>query len=274
MQLAKLVIVTASCLAVRSAAAQPVPPTDGMKTVLPAVLPTATGATLDGRLDYVHLTESDNAPTVFALKLHGQYVAPQGVGGYLSLPVAYVSGEGDSDSESYVGNLELGGLYIFRGANVDAYARVGAALDVGSDALGSFVVSAVSITPYLADAITSGFGTNWLRAGGGARFTSGALVLGGSMGVDVPIGDSELGEIDNLFNISASVGLAQPGFGVAVGITVVEALSDEDNDNIKTLQATGDIEVSPQMRLYGALGANFDNDSEGFSLGAGVRATL
>jgi len=274
MQLAKLVIVAGTFLAVRSAAAQPVPQIEGMKTVLPAVLPTATGATFDGRLDYVHLSESDNAPTIFALKLHGQYVAPQGIGGYLSLPVAYVSDDGESDS--YVGNIELGGLYMFRGANVDAYARVGAALDVGAnDEIDTFVLPIVSLTAHPADAVTTGFGSSWLRAGGGARFTSGALVLGGSLGVDVPIGDSEFVEnLDNLLNLSVAVGLTQPGFGVAVGFTVVELLGEGDNDSLKTVQVTGDFEIAPQMRLYGVLGANFDDDSEGFSLGAGVRATL
>ncbi len=61
---------------------------------------------------------------------------------------------------------------------------------------------------------------------------------------------------------------------MAVGFAVVELLGEGDDDSLKAVQAVGDFEIAPQMRLCGVLGANFDDDSEGFSLGAGVRATL
>ncbi len=163
-----------------------------MKAVLPAVL--HDGHQGDPRRapgSKSASPKSDNAPTVFALKLHGRYVYAAGHGGYLSLPVAYVSDDGESDS--YVGNIELGGLYVFRGANVDTYARVGAALDLGADdEIDTFVLPIVSLTAHPPTrsrpaSARAGCARRWR-----ARFTSGALVLGGSLGVDVPIGERRL----------------------------------------------------------------------------------
>jgi hypothetical protein len=267
MHLVKLVVVATSCLAVRSAAAQPEPPIDRTQSVLPTLLPTSSGATIDGRLDYVRLTDSSSAPTLFALKLHGQYVAPQGIGGYLSLPLVYASSDGNSDT--YVGNLELGGLYVLRRPDFDVYARAGATLELGGDEA-AFVVPIVNLSPHPADAITTGLGTSWLRAGGGIRFTSGALVAGLSGGIDSAL-DSE--GLDNLLNLTGVIGLVQPGFGLAVGLTLVQLLDDSDGDNsLVGLQLIGDVEVAAKVRLYGALGINLEDESEGFSLGAGVRA--
>ena len=269
MHLAKLVVVATSCLAVRSAAAQPEPEPsiDRAQSVLPALLPTSSGATLDGRLDYVRLTGSSDAPTLFAFKLHGQYVAPQGIGGYLSLPLAYASGNGDS--ETYAGNLELGGLYVLRRPAVDVYARVGATLELGGDE-GALVVPIVNLLPSPADALTTGFGASWLRGGAGVRYTSGALVIGGSGGVDVVL-DSDAAY--NLLNLTGVIGMVQPGFGLAVGLTLVQVLNDSDGDNnFVGLQVTGDVAVAAKARLYGALGINLEDEFEGFSLGAGVRA--
>jgi hypothetical protein len=44
--------------------------------------------------------------------LGGQYLTPAGFGGYGQVPISYISGNDESDTA--IGNFELGGLYVLR----------------------------------------------------------------------------------------------------------------------------------------------------------------
>ncbi len=267
MSIAKLSFIAASCLVAGSAAAQPAPG-ESSQSVLPAVLPTIAGTTFDARVDYSNFGGNDFGDvTLLALDLHGQHITPSGLGGYLALPLAYASG-GD-ESESYLGNLELGGLYVIRGANVDAYARGGLAVETASGE--GFEVPITHLISRPADALTTGLGMSWLRLGGGVRLTSGSLVIGGSGGFDVGL-DSEADA--NTLHLTGTIGVAQPGFGFAVGITTVQSLEDSGgDDNFFGFQAVGDAAIGGRSRFYAALGLNFEDDTA-FSLGAGVRLNM
>jgi hypothetical protein len=100
----------------------PPPPTTGAPDVgapvektagpiLPNMLPSRLGATIDVRADYTHFSNDAfiNDVTMIGLNLHGQYIFPQGYGGYLQIPYYYINGNDDSDNGA--GNIELGGLY-------------------------------------------------------------------------------------------------------------------------------------------------------------------
>jgi hypothetical protein len=283
MQVVKLALAVTSCLAIRSAAAQPaqtpvappppppapdLQPPAGPQSVLPNLLSTAVGATLDGRVDYSKL--EDDGVGFLALHLHGQYLGRFGLGGYLSLPIARVSG-GDQ-SETALGNVELGGLAVLRSGGIETYVRGGFTVGPGSGEgeLDGILVPVANLVPRPADALPTGFGSSWLRAGVGLRGTSGAMVFGGSAGVDFPLASDDL---DGLLHLSGSMGVAQPGFGVAVGITLLRALEDSD-ENIFSFQVLGDAAIGRRARIYGALGFNPEDDDGGYSLGAGVRAGL
>src|SRR5690242_3738398 len=98
MQFVKLAFVVTSCLAIRSAAAQPAPtpaPAPAVapsQSVLPGVLSTAIGTTFDARIDYTRFGKESglNRPAVLGLNLHVQHVTPTGLGAYLSLPISYL----------------------------------------------------------------------------------------------------------------------------------------------------------------------------------------
>jgi hypothetical protein len=264
----KLSLIATSCLIARTASAQPPPPEEPSQSVLPGVLSTAAGATFDGRIDLSSFGDNELGDiTVLALNLHGQYIFPSGLGGYLALPIAYASGGGDS--EVLAGNPELGGFFVFRGAGFDAYLRGGLAPNTGADQV--FPVPLANLIPRPADAYPTGLDTTWLRGGGGARLTSGSLVVAGSGGIDIPV---ERDDSVTLLHLTGSLGVAQPGFGLAAGVTLIQVSGEgtaDSDDSYFGFQLVGDAAIGGRSRIYGALGFNFEDDPV-FSIGAGVRA--
>jgi hypothetical protein len=269
MQLKHLAWFATSFLAVRSAAADST--LHGETTPqswLPNVLATSVGTSIDARLDYVRPDNAEDV-TFIALGFHVQHLTPSGAGGYLMVPLAYLSGEGDSETE--IGNLELGGLYAFRGgAGLDAYARVGFAINTATD-LGALFVPLVNLAPRPTDALTTGFDSNWLRAGGGVRARSGSLVYGGSASVDVPL-DAEDDFEYALLALAGSAGISEPGFGLTGGLSLLQTIGSEDDDNIVSFSLAFDVPVGP-TRLVAAIGYNFEEGGAA-SFGLGVRAGL
>lgn len=277
MKSVKLVIVASSWLAAASAVAQPVtPPPRSTQSILPNVFDTSVGVTLEGRADYTNFGDDSDFlgdVTVVGINLHVQYIAPEGFGGYGMLPIAYFSG--NDDSETYVGNIELGGLYVFRQqSNLDLYLRGGFALNTASDE-GILFGPIAHTVPRLTDYFTTGFDTNWFRGGGGIRSTNGSLVIGGAAMLDVALdaeGDNDFG----LLSLAGSVGVQQPMFGLAAGLAFIQLVGDDadDDDNLLGLNIVGDVAVGPQVRLFVAGGFNFEDDFDGFSIGLGARANL
>lgn len=280
MQYVKLAVVAASCVAMRSAAAQPTyppppPPPPAAPTtqsVLPDVLSTLGGGSIEARMDYTHYDDSVFDLTVFAFNIHGQYISPSGLGGYAALPFAFAST--DDDSQTAIGNIELGGLYVFRQPDLDFYLRGGFAANTASEE-GTFLLPAANGVPRLADAITTGADSNWVRGGAGIRATSGSFVLGGSGMFNVL-----LDELDNdalsVLTLTGSLGIQEPGFGIAASVAFYQVVGDEGSGDNNTLgiNLVGDVPVGPRARLFGAAGFNPDNEFDGFSIGFGVRAGM
>jgi opacity protein-like surface antigen len=242
-----------------------------VQTVLPNILSTADGATIDIRLDYTNV-QDDNGPTIFALNLHGQYITPGGIGGYIALPYGYAEENslfGDR-SVSGIGNLELGGLYVIRNSpDLDLYLRGGFSIDTADQDGGEeAVVPIANIAPRPADWFTTGFGTEWFRGHFGLR-SKGPVTFGGSAGLDLALDNDD----DGVLVLAGSVGLVQQGFAISGGLTLLQAVGDEadnDDDSIVSFNATVDFDVGPKAKLFGALGANLEDEFDAFSLGFGV----
>lgn len=248
------------------------------QSVLPGVLPTAVGTTFEGRIDVSSLGDSDIFDLTFtALNLHVQYIAPMGLGGYVEVPIAMTFG--DSNTEAYLGNLAAGGLYVFRGSNVDGYVRLGLSVDLSDDEedFGPIGVPLANLVPRPGDAYATGLNTSWIRGGGGLRFERGGLVIGGAAGGDFLL-DNDDGQDNGILHLTGSVGVSEPAFGVAAGFTLVQFLDgseDEgDDDSFISFQAVGDVAIGGGTRVFGAVGLNVDGGAEAFSVGAGVRATI
>ena len=253
-------------------------------TILPNMLPTRVGATIDVRMDYTQFSEGSGLDiTVLGWVLHGQYIAPENYGGYVSIPYYYASFGEDSDNGA--GNIELGGLYrLPQGESQEILLRGGVALDTAGQAGGLFAPIS-QLGPRFYDAYVTGFGATWLRGEGSFRHSSGTLRLAASAGIDVPVGqgDGEDGftvNVDALGKLAVSAGIEQPGFGAAIGFVFMAALGAEDSDDETTLglNATVHVPINPTMAIYGSFGwPSIDDENEDldiFAVGAGLRAAV
>jgi hypothetical protein len=248
-----------------------------VQSVLPNLLSTAPGGTVDARMDFtLDASDSDNDLTLFAVNLHGQFISPGGLGGYVAAPFVYASVDGES--ESGLGNLEVGGLYALRQTiDTDILLRGGIAIDTTSqEDIG--IIVAGQLSPKLLDVYASSLNTTWGRAQAQVRHAAGSLRLGGSIGFDLPIsGDGADAEgFDGLLNAAASIGMQGPSVAFGFGFALVKILSDgTGDDTLTSLNATVDFPVGEKMRFFGAFGyPEFDdeNDFDVFAIGAGIRA--
>ena len=166
---------------------------------------------------------------------------------------------------------------MIRNQNLDAYVRGGLSLkQTNTDDAEGILAPLANLVPRLADYATLGFNASWLRAGGGVRLTSGSLVVGASGGIDFPFSEAN-DELDQsgVLHLSGSIGVAQPTFGFAAGVTMAQLLGDSGGDNSTiTVQAVGDVPVGGRTRIYGALGFAPEDGFDAFSVGVGVRAGM
>jgi hypothetical protein len=249
------------------------PSPDGTQSVLPNLLSTAAGGTIDARMDATLDSESDL--TVFAINMHGQYIAPSGIGGYASVPFFYATADGESQNS--IGNAEVGGLYVLRQApDTDIVLRGGLAFDT-ADQEDILIIVAGQISPKLVDIYASGFATTWARAQVQVRHASGNLRLGGSIGFDLPVdGLAKDASFDGALTAIGAVGVQGPSVGFGVAFTLLKALNDQDNDDdtFNCVNATIDFPVGGKARFFGSFGYPEidENEFDLFSVGAGIRA--
>lgn len=241
--------------------------------VLPNVLSTKVGGSFEARVDYTDLGDSSlfQGLRFISLTLQAQKITPSGVGGYVSVPLGFIDADG-VDSQNALGNVELGGVYVIRNASLDIYLRAGFSVETADDE-GDLIVPLSNIVSRPADAFTTGLNTSWARAHGGLRYHSGALVIGGQGGVDIPLDRDDADEV-GLLVIVGSIGISQPGFGIAAGITYLQLFGDNvDNSDNETFSANlaADFEVGRTARVFGVFGANLEDEFDGFSIGGGVR---
>lgn len=257
-----------------SGAAAPVGP------ILPNMVPTRVGATLEFRADYSNFSDGGlfgDDLFLLGFNLYGQYIWPRNYGAYIQMPYYYASA--NDDSEQGLGNIELGGLYkLPQGPNSEVLLRGGFALDSAGNVDG-FLAPLAAISPRLYDAYPTGFAQNWLRLEGSFRHTEGTLHLGASAGFDLPFGGDEDTGLDGLAKLAVSAGVDAGDVGLSIGYVMLQAIgTDDDDDNISGLNAVASFPLGPTMTLYGAFGLpDLENNIDEFDLwaiGAGVRGSI
>lgn len=246
--------------------------------VLPNLLSTAAGMTIDLQADYISIDGADGI-TFLAMKAHGQFISPGGAGGYASLPFTYLTGDGVPESVQGIGNLEVGALYAIRSnPQLDVLLRGGISLDTAAEEDAEFLLYG-HLFPRLTDVFTqAGLGTTWARVQGSMVHSSGNIRFGGMAGADVPVSGEAQDEIDALVNVAVSAGFQQGNVGAAIGLTMVQTVGvSGDEENYSGLNLSGNIAAGPTMRVIGLLGFNVGGDSleiDGFSLGVGLRVGM
>jgi hypothetical protein len=207
----------------------------------PAAVPgMATMDRFDGQtklatsLSYVGL-DSDGFiedATALHFDLYGQYMAAQGFGGYGAVNINYISA--NDDSETGIGNLEVGGLYLIPGAT-PIILRGGLVLATADE--DDFLPNIVGLYARFNDLPQNFASTTWLRLSGHPIIRSGNLFFKADVGLDIPIDDDDTG-IETL--VRANVGGGIETGGVAIMGELVNVYSTEDSDDqlVNTIAVT------------------------------------
>ena len=203
--------------------------------------------------------------------LYGHYVGASGLGGYGIVPLGWVFYDNpaplDDDSESAIGNVEGGIVYvIMRGMN-DFVLRGGITLPTADDSLQGFAANAASILgPRLTDLALAYPETLWLRLSASPILRSGQLVFRIDGGLDVALSTDNGDEPDPVLRLNVGGGVDTGTVAVLGELVTVadlgdDSAADEDDDFLHTLA------VSARFRA----GSNEPGVAIGFPLDESVR---
>jgi hypothetical protein len=121
-----------------------------------------------------------NEATGFRFDFYGHFMAARRYGGYVVLPLSYVSFEDDAaDEEMALGNIEVGGVYVVPVNRVAFVLRAGLTLPTASDGLAEFITNVLAVRPRGTDAVTVTPQSLWLRSAASVVGRSGQFFFRG-----------------------------------------------------------------------------------------------
>ena len=162
--------------------------------------------------------DDDDELTLVRTSLLGQYLTPQGFGGYASLDVIHGFSDAFEDDYTELGNLQLGGLYQRTlSPNADLGVRVGLVLPTSTDdgtellhVMGTMFSRPSEFATAVADSM-------WLRLGVSPTFHQGLFFARVDGGIDIPVMNPDRGDdlevdLDPVGHVNAGVGVGSNGF--------------------------------------------------------------
>lgn len=225
-------------------------------------------ATLD-RVDGASHVDISSAFTLFdgddpdfnnRLDFHAQYVAPSGFGGYAALPFSILV---DEDTETAVGNLELGAVYAVGAAPVTLVLRGGLALATADDDPAGAITNLVTIFGRFTDLVSVFPDTTWLRLGASPLFRQGKAFFRADVGIDVPIDTPENVDIDPFLRVNLGGGFETGAVAVTAELVTLGFLGDVDDDVDRFLHmAAFSLRARTQSGLQPFVAASFPIDIE------------
>lgn len=249
-----------------------------VQAIVPNLWATSPGVTVEARFDYSDIDQLDL--TVFNMHAHVQYLTPQGFGGYVRMPYAYVEddeSQGLTIGGSGIGNVEVGGLFVQTvSPRTDLLGRAGVSIDTASED-DDFAIALSTILPRLNDLYPSGLQTTWGRGQVQVRHMAAPVFrVGGSIGFDVPIaGEGADAEgFTGIVHGTLGAGFEQGQLGIGVSYVLVRPITEDDDENVSGINFTIDYLVNPQARVFFALGLSLEDNADGTSLGIGTRSTF
>ena len=163
-------------------------------------------------------TDGTNNGVPFRSSLLGQYVAPNGFGGYAGISASTLAFDDRSDNHVGIGNLELGGLYQHAlSPDFDLGVRAGLIFPTGSQNLGLHAGNTLLARP--ADLATALPDTTWLRLGISPTYHRGPVFLRTDLGVDVAVADARGANV--LEHINFGVGIEHAGFAATAELQTI-----------------------------------------------------
>lgn len=230
-------------------------------------------------LGYTYFDVEGGSITPLRFGLHGQYVAPSGVGGFASLALNHVRASDDDsgEDESLTGlsNIELGGLYAAKLGTIEGVARASLVLPTApddEDGLAGVIAGITRITdsPLLLPE------TTWLRLSGSPVVRRQNFILRADLGVDIAISEPENIEIDPIFRFNLAAGIIQGQHQFSAEVANSFTFGD-DSDSIHSIGLSYRANLGSTMPYLGILRI-FDedgfNDDIVFSLIGGVTVPL
>jgi hypothetical protein len=167
---------------------------------------------LGGELSYLFLPNNNGGATSMRFDLHGQYVTPTGVGGYISIPFAYLSGGNQSDQA--VGDLDVGAIYAVRLANPNTklFLHGGLTLPTMKNSVTSAEIDGVASGARLSDVYLAVPEGTSLRLAISPTMRSGQLFLRGDFGLDANLSAASGTDISTVLRFQFGAGI---DFGTA-----------------------------------------------------------
>lgn len=217
--------------------------------------------------------------TAVGFTLAGHWVDERsGFGGYLALPLSYISIDtpiGDDDSELALGNIELGAMFAkFLSPNAALIAHLGVAVPTADDdQAGALQVLASS--PRWGDLVMRRPNSTWLRLGVSPTGHVGKLFWRADLGIDLALDDDNAVDLSPVLrlNVGGGVDLGSAHLIAELVTNVVDDGSEDESTSTLALGArfvTGNLR--PGIALLLPLG--FPEGGFGFAPDFGLAITL
>ncbi len=197
----------------------------------------------------------DNGPdSALRAEVYGQYVTPSGTGGYGTLTMSYLSF--NDDSETAIGNLELGGLHNLRlNPMTELVLRGGISLPTAGDSQESIITNYANIYTRLTDFVNFAPEVTTLRLAASPIHRSGNLFLRADGGLDLIVSEPEGSDTDPLVRLNLGAGfnagtVAVMAEFIAVGTTGDVGDGEDRFIHAMTLSARTNLGA---QELFGAL---------------------
>ncbi|HLU67372.1 MAG TPA: hypothetical protein VKZ63_13900 [Kofleriaceae bacterium] len=187
-----------------------------------------------GQLGWTFFDDDGGDVTGLRFDVYGQYVAPSGLGGYGVLPISmlFFDTVAGDESETAIGNVELGALYVIGGETADFVLRGGITLPTADDELEGQIANVFAVFPRLTDlahAVPEGMA---LRLSASPILRSGQLILRADAGMDVFLAAEGPDEPDPFLRLNVGGGIDTGTVAVLaelVNIGNLEELDGEDD---------------------------------------------
>lgn len=178
-----------------------------------------------------------NDLTVFALTVGGHYMTPGGFGGYVAVPLSYVSVESVlfDDSELALGNIE-GGFQYAKWLRSDAAVVLHAGLGLPTaDDDDAGALQYYASVPRYGDLVQRLPNTTWFRLGVSPMGRSGKVFWRADLGLDLAIDDdANAGDIAPIFHVNVGGGVDLGGAQL-LGELVTTVIDSNNDDSASTL---------------------------------------
>lgn len=212
-----------------------------------------------------------NDLTVFGLTIGGHFMSASGLGGYLAVPLSYISIDSllINDSELSIGNIEAGIAYAkwFRPDTAVVF-HGGIALPTADDDGPGGAFQVYASVPRYGDLVQRVPNATWLRLGLSPMGRSGKVFWRADVGVDLAIDDennTNAGDIAPVFRINVGGGVDLGGAQLLAEL-VTDVVDSNGDDTASTFTlgarfASGNLR--PGVGLLFPIG--FENENGGFA---------